>query len=71
MNDGKTNSGIDLLHLACLCYNLVSCCIVQGFETLTSSPTCHSSAYARLEVANSIIKSGVNRILAIIQLDRC
>lgn len=41
-----------------------------GFKTLTSSPTCHSSAYARSEAANSIIKSGVNRILAIIQFDR-
>jgi len=60
-----------LLHLARLRYNLVSRRIVQGFETLTGSPTYHSSAYARLEVANSIIKSGVNRILAITQLDRC
>lgn len=38
---------------------------------LTSSPTCHSSAYARSEAANSIIKSGVNRILTVIQLARC
>lgn len=68
--DGRTNSINRFASvITSSLRSLVASCIARGLK-LPSSPMCHSSAYARSEAANSIIKSGVKCILAIIRLDR-